>query len=107
MSVDDGLHVGPRLVDPQVKTRRRIGHAFAREHVQVAVDLDEVGRGGLVEAQAEAPAAAAELTEAGAEAPEEVAALAQADAETPAAQEAGEPVTADAPAEAAQDKPAA
>nr|WP_287864950.1 hypothetical protein [Achromobacter sp.] len=59
------------------------------------------------EAQAEAPAAAAELTEAGAEAPEEVAALAQADAETPAAQEAGEPVTADAPAEAAQDKPAA
>ncbi len=59
------------------------------------------------EAQAEVPAAAAELTEAGAEAPEEVAALAQADAETPAAQEAGEPVTADAPAEAAQDKPAA
>ncbi|CAB3904372.1 Ribosomal RNA small subunit methyltransferase B [Achromobacter insuavis] len=59
------------------------------------------------EAQAEAPAAAAELTDAGAEAPEEVAALAQADAETPAAQEAGEPVTADAPAEAAQDKPAA
>nr|WP_287931393.1 hypothetical protein [Achromobacter sp.] len=59
------------------------------------------------EAQAEAPAAAAELTEAGAEAPGEVAALAQADAETPAAQEAGEPVTADAPAEAAQDKPAA
>ncbi|MCY1541759.1 hypothetical protein D9M68_774610 [compost metagenome] len=53
MGVDDGVHVRPRLIDPQVKARGRIGHALSRQRMQVAVHFDEVRRRGLVEAQAE------------------------------------------------------
>ncbi|KAG0925006.1 hypothetical protein G6F31_018898 [Rhizopus arrhizus] len=54
MRVDDGLHIWTRLVHPQMEARGRVGHAVARQGVQVAVDFDEVRRRRLVKAQAEA-----------------------------------------------------